>query len=54
MYRQHCTLHSFEKFGALYMHNQDDKYPARPEFELGTSRLQLPVDTHEPFGPAMF
>ena len=20
-YRQHCTLHAFEQFGSLYMHN---------------------------------
>ena len=25
---QHCALHTFEQFGALYMHNHDDKYPA--------------------------
>ena len=29
------------------MHNHDDKYPARPGFEPGTSRLQAPVDTNE-------
>ena len=46
-HRQHCTLHSFEQFGALYMHNHDDKYPARPGFEPGTCRLQAPVDTNE-------
>ena len=51
-YRHHFTLHAFEQFGALYMHNQDDKYPARPGFEPGTSRLQAPVDTNEPSGPA--
>ena len=51
-YRQHFTLHAFEQFGALYMHNQDDKYPARPGFEPGTCRLQAPVDTNEPSGPA--
>ena len=50
--RQHCTLHAFEQFGALHMHNHDDKYPARPGFEPGTSRLQAPVDTNEPSGPA--
>ena len=22
--RQHCTLHAFEQFGALFMHNHDD------------------------------
>ena len=30
------------------MHNLDDKYPARPGFEPGTSRLQAPVDTNVP------
>ena len=50
-HRQHCTLQAFEQFGALYMHNHDDKYPARPGFEPGTSRLQAPVDTNEPSGP---
>ena len=49
---QHCTLHAFEQFGALYMHNHDDKYPTRPEFKPGTPRLQAPVDTNEPLGPA--
>ena len=34
------------------MHNHDDKYPARPGFEPGTSTLQAPVDTNEPSGPA--
>ena len=24
--RQRCTLHPFEQFGALYIHNPDDKY----------------------------
>ena len=51
-HREHCTLHSFEQFGALYMHNHDVKYPARPGFEPGTSRLQAPFDTYEPSGPA--
>ena len=50
-HRQHCTLHAFEQFG-LYMHNHDDKYPSRPGFEPGTPRLQAPVDTNEPSGPA--
>ena len=47
-HRQHCKLHAFEQFGALYMHNHDDKYPSRPGFEPGTLRLQAPVDTNEP------
>ena len=53
-HRQHRTLQASEQFGALYMHNHDDKYPARPGFEPGTSRLlQAPVDTKEPSGPAI-
>ena len=51
-HRQHFTLHAFEQFGALYMHNHDDKYPYRPGFKPGTPRLQAPVDTNEPSGPA--
>ena len=51
-HRQHCTLHAFEQFGALYMLNHDDKYPSRPEFEPGSPRLQAPVDTNGPLGPA--
>ena len=51
-HRQHCTLHAFEQFGALNMHNHDDKYPSRPGSEPGTPRLQDPVDTNEPSGPA--
>ena len=39
-HRQHCTLHAFGHFGALYMPNHYDKYPARPGFEHGTWRLQ--------------
>ena len=34
------------------MHSNDDKYPARPGLEPGISRLQAPVDTNEPYGPA--
>ena len=34
---QLCTLHAFQQFGELYMHNHDDNYPARPGFEPGTS-----------------
>ena len=52
---QHCrpTLHAFEQFGALSMHNYDDKYPFGPGLEPGTPRLQDPVDTNEPSGPAV-
>ena len=53
-HRQHCTLYSFEQFRALYMQNHDDKYPSRPGFEPGTPRLQAPVDTNEPSGPAYY
>ena len=51
-HRQHRTLQAFEQFGTLYVHNHDDKYPARPGFEPGTSRLHAPVDTNESSGPA--
>ena len=51
-HRQHCTLHAFEQFGALYIHSHDDKYPSRPGFQPGTPRLQATVDTNEPLGPA--
>ena len=51
-HRQHCTLHAFEQFGALYMHNHDVKYPSRPGFEPVTPRLQAPVDTNVRSGPA--
>ena len=52
-YRQHFTLHAFELFGALYMHNYYDKYPARSGLEPGTSRLQVPVDTNKLSGLAI-
>ena len=35
------------------MHNHDEKYPARPGFEPGTSMLQAPVDTYESSGPVV-
>ena len=37
----------------IYMHNHDDNDPSRPGFESGTPRLQAPVDTNEPSGPAL-
>ena len=52
-HRQHFTLQTFEQSGALYMYNHDDKYPARPGLEPGTSGLQAPVDTREQSEPAM-
>ena len=39
-HRQHCTLHAFEQFGALYIHSHDDKYPSRPGFEPGTPKFE--------------
>ena len=39
-HRQHSTLQGFEQFGALYMHNLDDKYPTRPGFATSTSELR--------------
>ena len=51
-HRQHCTLRAFEQFGALYMHNNDNKYPARPGFEPDTPRLQALVDMNESLWPA--
>ena len=50
-HRQYCTLHAFEQFEALDMHNHDDKYLPRPRFEPGTPMLQAPVDMNEPSGP---
>ena len=51
-HRQHCTLHAFEQFRALYKNNHDDKYPTGPGFEPGTSRLHAPVDMNVVSGPA--
>ena len=53
-YTQHCTRQTLEQFGALYMHNHNNKYPAELGLEPGTSRLQTPVDTNEPSGPATY
>ena len=36
------------------MHNHDNKYPAQPGFEPGTSRLQAPVDANGPSRPAFY
>ena len=41
------TLHAFEQFGAMDMHNHDDTFPVRTEFEPGTSWLQASVDKNE-------
>ena len=34
---QHCTLHALGQFGALYMHNHHDKYPAWPGFKADSN-----------------
>ena len=47
-HRQHCTLQAFEQFGALYMHNPDDKYPTRLEFEPSTSEFRAIGDGTRP------
>ena len=31
-HRKYYTLHTFEQFGALHMHNLADKHPTRPGF----------------------
>ena len=41
-HRQHFTLQAFEQFGALYMHNHDDKYPARPGYETWYFQVTSP------------
>ena len=50
-HRQYCTLHTFEQFGALYMHNHDNKYPARAGFETGTSKWYTDFSPHSQFAP---
>ena len=35
-----CTCQAFEQFGALYMHNLDNKYPTRPGFEPSTAEFR--------------
>ena len=45
-HRQHCTLQAFEQFGALYMHNNDDKYPARNLPCECTKNLLVPALKH--------
>ena len=47
-HRQHCTPHAFEQFGALYMHNTDDKYPARLGFEPSTSEFRATTGPNKP------
>ena len=53
--RQHYILQAFEQFGALYMHNLDDKHPTRPGFEssMPTSQLRATTWTKEPSEAAM-
>ena len=47
-HRQHSTLQAFEQFGALYMHNLDDRYPTRPIFEPSTSEFRATTRSNEP------
>ena len=36
----------------LFLRVHDNEYPSRPGFKPGTPRLQAPVDTNVPSGPA--
>ena len=47
-HRRHCTFHAFEQFEALYMHNPDDKYPARPGFEPSTFEFRATTGLNKP------
>ena len=47
-YRQHCTLQAFEQFGALYVHNLDDKHQTRSGFER--SEFRATTGSNEPSG----
>ena len=51
--RQHYTLQAFVQFGALYIHNLDDKYPTRPRFEPSTSECRATAGTNERSRPAV-
>ena len=58
---RHCALQAFEKFGALYLHNLDNKHPIQPGFEPNPARIwtqYLWVSSHnppnEPSGPTSF
>ena len=50
---QHCTPHTFEQFGALYLHNLDDKHPPWPRYEPSTSEFRVKTGTNEPLGPVL-
>ena len=50
IYRHHCTLHAFGHFGALDMHNLDDKHPTRPEFLPSRYQFQATTGTNESSG----
>ena len=45
-HRQHYTLQLFEQFGALYMHNLDDKHPTQPGFEPSSFEPQSDWMSH--------
>ena len=40
-HRQKYTLHAFEQFGTLLMHNFDAKHPTQSGFEPSTCHQQL-------------
>ena len=40
---QHYPYHDYEQFGALYMHNSNEKHPTRPGLKPSTS--QFPATT---------
>ena len=47
-HRQRCTIQAFEQFGALYVHNPDDKHPTRSGFE--SSEFRATTGPNEPSG----
>ena len=49
-HRHHCTLHTFQQFGALYMHNLDDKHPTRPGLEPSSSEFRATAGSNGPSG----
>ena len=53
-HRQRCTPQAFEQFGALYMHNPDDKHPIRPGFEPSTCEFRAKTGPNETSGPARY
>ena len=53
-HRRNCKFQALEQFGALYMHNLDDKLPARPGFEhITLSEFRATTGSNEPSGPVV-